>query len=82
MALYSVETRLSPADAIRNALAYFGPDGLGLSVTHQDSCCVRFEGGGGHIYVTVSAGDKTTVDLETREWDYHVRQFMRDIAQS
>jgi hypothetical protein len=82
MALYSVETRVTPVDAIGDAVAYFGPGGLGLEVTQQDACCACFEGGGGHIYVTATAGTKTTVALETREWDYHVRQFMRDIARS
>lgn len=82
MALYSVETRMTPADAIRNAVAYFGPGGLGLEVTQQETSCARFEGGGGHVYVTAVGGEKTTVELETREWDYHVRRFMRDVARS
>jgi hypothetical protein len=80
MALYSVETRVSPEQAIREAVAFFGPGGLGLEVAHQNFCSARFEGGGGHIYVSATDGKKTTVELETREWDYHVRQFIRDIA--
>ena len=80
MALYSVETRALPAEVIRGAIGFFGPGGLGLEVTRQDSCCACFEGGGGHVCVTASSGDKTTLELETREWDYHVRQFMRHIA--
>jgi hypothetical protein len=79
MALYSVETKLSPEKALEKAIAYFGEGGLGLELTEQNSCCVFFEGGGGHVSVTVVEGErKTTVELETREWDYHVKRFMRE----
>ena len=77
MASYTLETKLSPERAIEKATAYFGAGGVGLEVTEQSACCVRFVGGGGHVFVAVSAGPKTKVDLETREWDYDVRRFMR-----
>jgi hypothetical protein len=81
MALYSVETKLSPEEAIERARAYFGEGGLGLELTEQNPCCVYFEGGGGHVSVTAVMGEKkTTVELETREWDYHVKRFMREIG--
>jgi hypothetical protein len=81
MARYSVETKMSPEEAIRFAVVYFGEGGLGLKVADEEACCARFEGGGGHVLVTsVEGGKKTEVTLETREWDYHVRQFMRKIA--
>jgi hypothetical protein len=81
MALYSVETKLSPEDAIERARAYFGEGGLGLELTERNPCCVYFEGGGGHVLVTGIMGEKkTTVELETREWDYHVKRFMREIG--
>ncbi|MFQ6100440.1 MAG: hypothetical protein ACE5OS_04315 [Anaerolineae bacterium] len=77
MARYSVETKLSPEEAIERATAYFGEGGLGLKAVEENPCCVSFEGGGGHVTVTASTGEKkTTVELETREWDYHVKQFM------
>ena len=81
MALYSVETKLSPEKAIKKVRAYFGEGGLGLELIEQEPCCVYFEGGGGHVSVTAIVGDKkTTVKLETREWDYHVKRFMREIG--
>jgi len=80
MASYYVETKLSPEKAIQEAMTTFGEGGLGLEVTEQSACCARFEGGGGHILVTASEGEKTKVDLETREWDYPVRQFMKRIG--
>jgi hypothetical protein len=81
MARYGVETRLSPEEAIREAVAYFGVGGLGLETTEEGTCCAYFEGGGGHIRVTAVIGEKkTTVELETREWDYDVKQFVRQIG--
>jgi hypothetical protein len=83
MARYSVKTKLSPEDAIKKAKAYFGEGGLGLEMSEQNPCCVYFEGGGGHVTVTAGAVEgkkETTVTLETREWDYQVKRFMREIA--
>jgi hypothetical protein len=83
MARYSVKTKLSPEEAIKKATAYFGEGGLGLESVEQDPCCVYFTGGGGHVSVTagtVEGKKETTVTLETREWDYHVKRFMREIA--
>ena len=82
MARYSVETKMSPEETIRFAVVYFGVGGLGLKVAAKEkSCCASFEGGGGHVLVTAIESDKRTeVALETREWDYHVKRFMREIA--
>ena len=81
MASYRVETKRTPEQVIEMAEAYFGPDGLALDAVEQNPCCVYFEGGGGFVSVTAGTGaNKTTVDLETREWDYHVKQFMRAVA--
>jgi len=81
MARYSVETRDNPDQILRKAEAFFGDAGLGLEVVERGSCCVSFEGGGGHVSVTVVEEDrKTLVDLETREWDYQVRGFMKGLS--
>ena len=81
MARYSVETKLDSDQVMEKAVAYFGPEGVGLQVTEQASCCAHFVGGGGHVHVTVVATEpRTTVELETREWDYDVKQFMHKIA--
>jgi len=81
MPLYGVEIKQSPEEAIQAAVAYFGQDGLGLETERRGSCCAYFEGGGGFVLATADEeGDETTVKLETREWDYHVKQFMREIG--
>ena len=80
MALYSVRTNKSPEQVIERAKDYFGEDGLGLELSGENPCCVTLEGGGGHVSVTASEGEnKTEVELETREWDYHVKKFMGQI---
>jgi hypothetical protein len=73
---YQVTTSLTPREALEQALADFGPSGLGLQLTSQTNLSLVFQGGGGHIAVTAEPGAKTTLDIETREWDYPVEQFM------
>ena len=88
MARYGKESKLSPDKVLEKALQFFGPGGLGLEVKEQDECCASFEGGGGHVVVRASEkgpalsgveGKGSEVDLETREWDYQVKQFMGKI---
>jgi hypothetical protein len=79
MPRYGVQTKLSPEQIIQKALDFFGKDGVGLEITDQSRCCVSFQGGGGHVSLTVIEGEKTEVELVTREWDYDVKQFMRQI---
>ncbi|MFN2156755.1 MAG: hypothetical protein ACK2UX_16095 [Anaerolineae bacterium] len=80
MARYSVYTKLDPEEVIRRAVAFFGEGGVGLQATEQASCCATFEGGGGHVAIAVDAGERTEVELETREWDHDVKRFMQEIA--
>lgn len=83
MPRYSFDTKLDPEEAIDKAAAYFGEGGLGLDMIEEGPCCLFFEGGGGHIRVMAVRGEeeaKTTVELETREWDYHVKRFMGQMS--
>jgi hypothetical protein len=80
MARYGVETKLDPEEVITRAVGFFGEGGLGLEATDQGSCCATFEGGGGHVAISATAGKKTEVELVTREYDYDVRRFMREIT--
>jgi hypothetical protein len=81
MARYAVETKLSPEEVIEKAEVYFGEGGLGLESTKMNPCCAYFEGGGGHVTVTASEGARrTSVELETREWDYHASHFLKEIT--
>jgi hypothetical protein len=73
---YQVTTPLTSREALEQALAAFGPGGVVLQITSQHNLDVVFQGGGGHVAVTAQPGAETTLALETREWDYPVRQFM------
>jgi hypothetical protein len=78
---YEVMTKLSPPEAIAYAKDYFGPQGVGLEVIDEQPTYVTLQGGGGHVSVVACPGEhKTTLELETREWDYPVRQFMNKVS--
>jgi hypothetical protein len=81
MGRYGKESTMEPDEVLRRAEDFFGPGGLSLTLVERNECCLSFEGGGGHV--TVSAArckpDLTDVDLETREWDYHVKRFMEKL---
>jgi len=73
---YEVVTELTPRQALEQALADFGSGGLGLQIVSHNNLALVFQGGGGYIAITARPGATTTLELETREWDYAVRQFM------
>jgi hypothetical protein len=73
---YQVITTLTPREALEQALTDFGPSGLGLQITSQTNLSLGFQGGGGYIAVIAQPGAKTTLELETREWDSAVQRFM------
>ena len=77
---YEVTTSLTPEEVIEDALHYFGPGSTGLALTSQTSQGVVLQGGGGYVAIQVQPGVTTTVAIETREWDYPVRQFMARIG--
>ena len=81
MARYSKESKLEVDGVLRRADNFFGSGGLGLKVTERKECCLSFEGGGGHVTVAAARckPDRTDVDLETREWDYHVKRFIENL---
>ncbi len=76
----ATKTKLSPEEAIKRAVDVFGPGGQGLEVKNQTPDCAYFEGGGGGVNVTACTEEKgTSVELESREWDYQVKEFIRKI---
>jgi hypothetical protein len=76
----STKSKHPPEEVIKRAVKYFGPDGYGLKVEEEGECCASFEGGGGGVRVTATAEKKgSTVDVESREWDYQARAFLETI---
>jgi hypothetical protein len=71
-------TRLKPYEIINKASAYFGSEGEGLEEKERFLCCISFEGAGGYVAVSVVEESKNrTVDVETREFEYQAKQFLR-----
>jgi hypothetical protein len=75
---YGKKTRLGSLDVIQQAIIFFR-DGNGMEIVKQEDEVVCFEGGGGHVTVTVCEGKMTDVEIVTREWDYQVKEFMREL---
>ena len=76
------ETKQSPQEVLKKAIAFFGEGGVGLELVQQQPNAVQFTGGGGHVQVTVSPtadGQKTDVDLQTRDWEYDVKRFLQEL---
>jgi hypothetical protein len=76
---YEVTTGLTPHEALERATAYFGR-GVGLHAIAQTPQRLVFQGGGGHVAITVQPGATTTLELETREWDVAVQRFMGQVS--
>lgn len=77
---YEVHTILSSQEICTRAEAHFGPPGAGLRLSTQHPLGMVFQGGGGYVALTLQPGaDETVVELETREWDYPVQQFMAQV---
>ena len=73
----SRETKLSAEEIISLASDFFGKKGAGLEEESRNECCISFEGDGGVVIVSVGEGDgKSSVDIETREWEYQVKEFL------
>ncbi len=76
----STKSKHSPDEVMKRAVKFFGPEGYGLKVSEEGNCCATFEGGGGGVYISVKEEKKgSTVDLESREWDYQVQEFSRKV---
>lgn len=76
----AAKTSMSPEEAIKRAVAFFGPGGYGLEVTEQSAGYACFEGGGGRVEVSVlSQGKDTSLELVSQEWEYQVKEFLNTI---
>jgi hypothetical protein len=72
---YETTTTLAPDAALAAAEQFFSGE-FGLTVRQRGPQVIGFEGGGGHVLVSVAGEHPTTLELETREWDRQVTQFM------
>jgi len=79
MIVVSFETKRGQEEILDKAVEYFR-DEVGLKITERGSCCVRFvdETQIGYVNVTLAKeGNKFKVDVESREYEYQAKEFMR-----
>lgn len=80
MIRYGKHSKLSPAEVLAKAVAFFGPGGVGLNVTEQDECHISFEGGGGFVTISVCPKESgTEIELASREWDHQATEFIAKV---
>jgi hypothetical protein len=75
MMRYETTTTLALDAALAAAEQFFSGE-FGLTVRQRGPQVIGFEGGGGYVLVSVMSEHPTTLELETREWDRQVTQFM------
>jgi hypothetical protein len=75
MMRYETTIRLAPEVALAAAEQFFSGE-FRLRVRQRGPQVIGFEGAGGHVLVSVTGEHPTTLELETREWDRQVTQFM------
>ena len=77
----ATKTELTPEDATKKAVEFFGPGGYGMSVTDETPTSVCFDGAGGGVEMTACAeANNTAVDFVSREWDFQVKEFIGKIS--
>jgi hypothetical protein len=76
---YEVQTYMTPEEVTESAIAFFGVD-LDLELQSQAFDALHFVGGGGHVTLMLKDDGPVSVELETREWDAQVEEFMARIA--
>jgi hypothetical protein len=76
---YGVETKMKAGYVLKETIAYFGPQGLGLKVTNRTLTSVRLEAGSSFVEVEVRVGKPTDVDIVLHEWEQQAVKFMKRI---
>jgi hypothetical protein len=79
---YGTETKLDPADVVKRARAFFGPDGeLGLPERPGGVDSMTFGTEAGHVKIQVTPhDDHTDVTVLSREYDSWAERFIREIG--
>jgi hypothetical protein len=75
---YETTTSLAPDAALAAAERFFA-GGFGLAVRLCGPQTLGLEGGGGHVAVSILGEHPTTLEIETREWDTPVTEFIEDL---
>jgi hypothetical protein len=78
MARYGKKTKLSSSKVVEKALKFFETD-RGFQVGEECGDMVTFTNNIGHITITLCENGETDVEIETREFDYDVKEFLAKI---
>ncbi len=74
------DSKQKPESVIKSAVNFFGPDGYGLQIKEQAEDTVYLEGGGGGVRIYAAETKKgSKIDVETREWENQVKDFLASI---
>ena len=74
------KTKLASEEVIDRASKFFGKGGEGMEEKERNPCCLSFEGAGGYVSISIYEEEKhRMVELETREFEYQAKQFMKTI---
>jgi hypothetical protein len=80
---YSAESKLAPDKVVDLAAKYFTSEGAGLKVSSKDSSSLCMEALDGFVMVSTCKSDvkgrKTHLEIETREYDHQVTEFLRSV---
>ena len=80
---YSAESKLSQDKLIDLAAKYFTSESAGLKVSSKDSSSLCMEALEGFVTVSTCKSDvkgrKTYLEIETREYDYQVTEFLKSV---
>jgi len=76
--VYEKKSKISCQEVFDKADEFFD-QGLGLDRDKEGECS-SYTGGGGHVKISCCPDDeKSVVEIETREWDRMVKQFLTEI---
>ncbi len=72
------KVKINPLELMKKTKNFFGSGGQGLMIISENDCNITFQGGGGHLSVTLKEDDQgfTRVQIESREWDYQAKKFL------
>jgi hypothetical protein len=84
MTRYCKNCNRQPDAIVREAVKFFGPRGLGLTVKEEertkDPCFACLSSDTGYIYITASKNESgSELEMETSDLDSQARQFLEII---
>jgi len=73
----AAKTKVSPQEATKLAVSYFGPEGLKMTINEQTPEYAFFVQGDGNVEVYADVEDNiTTVEFVSREYEAQVKEFI------